>query len=273
MIKNKGIGIIGTVGFHLVLLLLLLYLKFPYQPPQDEEGIMVMIGIENVGADVPNKSVTSSSVVTPQKEIMPVKTEPVKEVKEQLLSQNLEESVNLENEEKKKKEEEERQKRIEEEKRKAEEERLRKEAEERERKERDIKNRVTNVFQNSATEAGSTGTTEAGQHNQGSPSGNSDQGAPKGSAGYGSYDLGGRSITGGLPKPAFSVNESGVVVVNITVNEDGKVISAIVGQGTTTSSGQLRNSALAAAKKALFETKKGVSTQSGTITYKFDSDN
>ena len=72
---------------------------------------------------------------------------------------------------------------------------------------------------------------------------------------------------------SMSVNGSCNVLGTITVNEDGKVRSEILGQGTTTSSSSLRESALAAARKALFEVKKGVSTQSGTITYKFDSDN
>lgn len=273
-LKNKGAGIIGTVVFHAIIIGLLLLIHFPYVEKQEEEGIMVLIGVENVGSSTPNNTVTSSFDALPSKPVTPVHNEPVEEIKEEMISQNLEQTVHLNDIEQKKKDEELLKKQKEEAIRKAEEERIKKEAEEKAKQEEVIKNRVANVFQNSNNnETGSAGTANGNEGNQGSPIGNSDQGAPKGSAGYGSYDLGGRSIIGGLPKPSFSVNESGNVVVNITVNEDGKVISAILGQGTTTSSSSLRESALAAARKALFEVKKGVSTQSGTITYKFDSDN
>ena len=145
-------------------------------------------------------------------------------------------------------------------------------AEEKKRKEDAIRNKVNNAFAG-GTQAGQHGTADAGTGAQGNPFGNSDRGAMSGNAGWGDFDLGGRGIRGSLPKPNFNVNESGVVVVSITVNEEGKVINALIGRGTTTSSAQLRNSALAAAKKAVFEVKSDVPTQTGTITYRFDSDN
>ena len=205
-----------------------------------------------------------------------------------VVTQDIEESIAL-NENKKKeedekrkreREEEARKKRAEDEQARLERERLEKEraeqerlAEEKRKKEQAIKDKVANAFQGGAKQEGQSGNAEVGLGSQGSPQGNSTQGATQGSAGYGTFDLGGRGIRGSLPRPAFSVNESGIVVVTITVDEAGKVINAIVGQGTTTPSTHLRNAAINAAKKALFESKQGQATQTGTITYRFDSDN
>lgn len=270
--RNKSIGVIGTVFFHGVLIALLFFFGFPYVEQQDEEGILVMVGDMNM-ADNAGQSAKS--------EPLPVMPEPVPEtssaqasapdLKEEVITQDQEESLALADADKKAKEDKERIRREAEKKRKAEAERKRQE-EEKKKKEAAIKNRVANVFQNASQKA-SQGTGSNEGSSKGNPFGNSDTGATSGSPGYGNYDLGGRGIRGGLPRPSFSVNESGKVVVGITVNEEGKVINAIIGQGTTTTSPQLRNSALTAARKALFEVKSGVITQNGSITYYFDSDN
>lgn len=57
--------------------------------------------------------------------------------------------------------------------------------------------------------------------------GNSSTGAKTGVGGYGTFNLGGRSIgEGGLPRPAYNVQEEGRVVVSITVNPAGQVIAS-----------------------------------------------
>ena len=100
--KDKSIGIIGTVVFHIIILLTLIFVTFPRVDKQEEEGVLVMVGVENVGANIPNKSVTSSSVETTPKQVTShVKTESVQEVKEELVSQNIEESVQIEDQLKK----------------------------------------------------------------------------------------------------------------------------------------------------------------------------
>ena len=49
-------------------------------------------------------------------------------------------------------------------------------------------------------------------------------GAKSGVGGYGTFNLGGRSIgEGGLPRPVYNVQEEGRVVVSITVNPAGHV--------------------------------------------------
>ncbi|MDO5570996.1 MAG: TonB family protein [Bacteroidales bacterium] len=290
--NNRRAGMIGTVIFHAVLLAILIFFGFPAIVPDEEEGILVMVGdvMASTGTQVPQdpepapapKPVEETTTPPPT----PVKPVKAPEVKEKVLTQDNEESLALAAAEKKKKEEKLKAQKAEEQKKAQEAERIRKEeeikkakeaeaariAEEKRQKEAAIKNKVANAFQGSS-QKGQNGNTNSGTGAQGNPFGNSATGANSGSPGYGSYDLGGRGIRGGLPKPSFSVNESGVVVVSITVNEDGKVINATIGKGTTTSSAALRNSAIAAAKKALFEVKSDVPSQLGTITYRFDSDN
>ncbi|MCX6223243.1 MAG: cell envelope integrity protein TolA, partial [Bacteroidia bacterium] len=112
--------------------------------------------------------------------------------------------------------------------------------------------------------------------NQGDPTGSVDsknQG-PGGGKGAGiSYNLGGRNVIGSLAKPEYTVNEYGDVVVIITVNKDGDVISAVPGaKGTTTTNSTLWEAARKAASSAKFNRVTSTDApvyQKGTITYKF----
>lgn len=81
--------------------------------------------------------------------------------------------------------------------------------------------------------------------------------------------LQGRGLREGLPKPRTSFNMSGRVVVNVNVDSEGNVISAVVEQrGTTTSDVTLHNLAIEAALKAKFKSSDRM-IQSGSITYDF----
>ena len=88
-------------------------------------------------------------------------------------------------------------------------------------------------------------------------------------SGYGTYDLNGRNISGGLPIPLHDSQEEGKVVVNILVDPSGKVISTSINKRTNTVNPTLRKSAEDAAYKAIFNAVDGVNNQSGTITYYF----
>jgi TonB family protein len=74
-----------------------------------------------------------------------------------------------------------------------------------------------------------------------------------------------------LPKPAFNVQKDGIVVVEVTVDRSGKVISATPGvKGSTL----VDNTLYASAKKAALESRFNVKNdaaerQIGTITYHF----
>lgn len=100
-------------------------------------------------------------------------------------------------------------------------------------------------------------------HSQGNTKVGNTEGEP-------SAKLEGRTVVGSLPLPAYTAEIAGRVVVNILVNQNGDVIRAIVGPGTTIADVSLRNSAIKAAKGAKFNASGNApEAQEGTITYVF----
>lgn len=74
---------------------------------------------------------------------------------------------------------------------------------------------------------------------------------------------------GKLPKPSYPGNESGKVVVDVTVDASGRVTYASYrAQGSTTNSKRLVDAAVEAARKARFSSSESL-MQTGTITYVF----
>ena len=82
----------------------------------------------------------------------------------------------------------------------------------------------------------------------------------------------GRSVVGNLPSPAFTVQESGKVVVSIWVDQYGNVEKAVAGaEGTTVTDKTLWNEARKAALKSHFNVSADApALQQGTITYIFN---
>ena len=119
------------------------------------------------------------------------------------------------------------------------------------------------------TTMGSKGSGTTGKGIEGSPTGNGNVGKSTGVGGVGSWDLNGRSLNGSLPVPVYNVQDEGRVVVTITVNPAGKVISTSINKRTNTVNAALRRAAEEAARKATFNTISGVNNQTGTITYYF----
>ncbi len=82
----------------------------------------------------------------------------------------------------------------------------------------------------------------------------------------------GRNTVGNIPRPVYNVQESGIVVVDIWVDNYGNVVKAVPGgDGTTV----LDKTLYAAARKAAMETHFNMSAdapamQEGTITYFFN---
>ena len=124
----------------------------------------------------------------------------------------------------------------------------------------------------SKTESGSSAGIYKGQANMGDPSGTTESdNYSKGLGGSGiAFNLNGRYQIS-LPEPEFNIHKEGDVVVEITVDRTGKVISASPGiKGSTI----VDNTLYAAAKKAALESKFNVKNdapdrQVGTITYHF----
>lgn len=85
-----------------------------------------------------------------------------------------------------------------------------------------------------------------------------------------SFDLGGRGSRS-LPKPTYNSPEQGKIVVSIKVNREGKVTYASAGaKGTTISEINLRQQAESAARRTLFAADTDApEEQKGTITYVF----
>ena len=276
--KDDIYSLIGTLAFHGALLALLWFTVLRTEVPEEDGGVLVNFG--NVDAAAGMFEPKYTGVEPPQETTTPPPPEPEPQVatpKQAMITQDLEESVNLEQEAKKKAEEKRKQEEAEKKRKEAaEQERIRKEkeaeakrlAEEQRKKEQAISNKVAGAFGIGNAAGNSQGDAATGTGNQGSPFGNSDHGANEGVGGYGSFNLNGRSIgAGGLPRPAYTVQEEGRIVVNITGDPKGNVIFAEVGRGTNIDNASMRKSALEAARKAKFNPISGANNQSGTITY------
>lgn len=102
----------------------------------------------------------------------------------------------------------------------------------------------------------------------GQSDGNTEKGRTEGSA---NAHVQGRSVKGSLPKPVYSAQEEGTVVVQVKVDQYGDVKEAIAGaEGTTVTDKNLWVAARNAAMKAHFNISADAPVlQTGTITYKF----
>ncbi len=126
---------------------------------------------------------------------------------------------------------------------------------------------------------GNGATEDNGYRNQGYKPGNGDAGSSNGNAdSYGNSPGGrsGMSIVRGLsgrrpvhfPNMQGDFNEKAKVFVDIQVNAAGKVISAVVSRGTTTSNPTIRNTALEKARDLKFPPAQS-DLESGTILFVF----
>lgn len=296
--KDKIISLCVTLFVHALVVLLLVFLGFKYQAPEEESGILLMVGEVELSSGEDSSVSDVADIVEPAlaQEATPAPSVQEPTPEPPLIAQNIEEAPSLAAEKKKK---EEQAKKAEEEARKKQQEidakraaelakqkaeaeakakaeaeaRAKAEEEARRKAEEEAKKRAAAQNLVSGAFGKNSGTGDTANGVQGSVNGNSATGASRGNAGYGDYDLGGRGIMGSLPKPTFNVNASGTVVVKITVNAQGQVISAEPTTGTTTSNQALRNAAVEAAKKAKFAIKEDAGNVTGKITYYFDSNN
>ena len=267
--KSKYIAMLAALLVHAGILALLFLLSFTFPEKEEESGVTIMMGnTPNAYGGFEPSSLVKVDVL-PKEVPVPVKAKPAPAVEQDLLTQTTEETVAIKPKTEPKKEIKKTEKTEAE---KAEE--ARKLAEQKAERERKAAaeaaaKRVSGAFGKGA-EMGDKGET-SGKGIAGSPEGNAPTGATTGSAGYGTFDLGGRSLgQGGLPKPAYNVQEEGRVVVTITVNPGGYVIATSINRLTNTVNPVLRKAAEDAAKKARFNSVEGVNNQTGTITYYFN---
>lgn len=298
MKKNKITGLIGTAVLHIILLILLLVIAISRPQVQEEGGVPVMLGNTELSQGNSDPyTLTDVDIMNepeaPAPEVSEPEPVPSVDTKEEVITQTEEETVAVPKKEPKKetkketpkketpkietpkkevpqketvkpKEKTEAEKRAEAEKAAAE----KKAAAERAAAEAAAK-KIAGAF-GKGTQMGDKGTGTTGSGLEGSPTGNSSEGKSTGTGGYGTFDLNGRSLgSGGLPMPVYNVQDEGRVVVTITVNPAGQVISTSINKRTNTVNASLRKAAEEAARKARFNRVDGVNNQTGTITYYF----
>jgi TonB family protein len=247
--KNRRKAIVGTVLFHLGLLLCFIFLGLSYQiPPPPEEGITINFGYDDFGSGAEQaEQILEEQEVTPQEV---VKTEPVVE---EIITQDVEETPTTKTKEpieKVVKEE----KKIEEKKPEP---------------IVDTKALYPGKKQNNSSKQGvSDGQGDQGSE-EGDPNSNAYNGGGIGTNGI-AYQLGGRTVAE-IKKPTYDSQQQGKVVVTIRVDRNGKVISATPGaKGSTTTNAYLYSKAKEAALKTSFEANPSApEIQVGTIIYNF----
>lgn len=276
-------GIVGTTIIHVVVLALMLILGFsPPPPPEIEEGILVNFGTDETGSGL----IEPSEMAMQEASSPPPAPSPVNvQDDEPLLTQDNEDAPEVKKvdpeAEKRRLEKIEADRRIREQ---LEAERKKRELEEAERRrieaeqkrQADIMNRTRDALANSRN-TGTSGTSEGdagGTGNQGVPTGSVDSKVRGDGSGLGdkgiSYDLQGRGFQS-LPSPRYDYQEEGRVVVEVSVDRNGRVTQAVAGiKGSTTLDEYLLRVAREAAMQARFDPKPDApAIQKGSITYNF----
>ncbi len=211
--KNKRAGLIGTLLFHLLLLLLFMYFGLTYQYPIPEQGIMINFGTssEGMGEIQPEESGESSMAVEENHKSETSETE--KSVAgEEVTTQEQKETISVNKTEKNEK----------------------KPVEEVQPKVSEELSQALNKFKNrNKTKAGEGETGKTGD--QGDPNGSKEATSHTGGMGGDgfSFNMKGRKM---LSKPEVKEKsqDEGKVVVDLVIDREGKVIRAKAGgKGTT----------------------------------------
>ena len=246
--KNRRKAIIGTVLFHIALLLCFIFMGLTYQiPPPPEEGITINFGYQDFGSGseqveqiVEEQEITPQEIVNNNPVVEDISTQDIEETPTTKLKEQLEKPKEVNKIEEKKPE--------------------------------PVINTKALYPGKKQNNSNSQGISE-GQGDQGSqdgdPNSNAYTGGGTGTNGI-AYQLGGRTIAE-IKKPNYDSQQQGKVVVTIRVDRNGKVISATPGaKGSTTTNAYLYSKAKEAALKTTFEANTTApEIQVGTIIYNF----
>ncbi len=262
--KNKVFALLFTLGFHALLLLLFIFIVFITPIPPFEivpvPEIEIGLGFEGFGANAGGSGQNEPDLTTIPTATPTTSTTIVKDNAPNIITDNTEESVTIKSNPKNTstttsetvtpeipKPSSELQKALD-----------------------ALKNKKAHNGKgegNNNTGGSGTGTGKGVGDGNNSQEGNNPDG---GSSGKGGYDLKGRVL---LKKPArmTDTEEEGIVIVEIIVDETGKVTKATPGQrGSTTTSASLYAKARLAAFQAKFNpSPDGTSEQRGTYTFVF----
>lgn len=256
--KDRIIAIAGTVLFHIIVLMVLLFACLQYDPtetrewPPVDESEIVFGGEYVMLGDIPDPSVTVSDEPAPQESNTDAASEATDMVDEgtigvpaPLVTSKQESPAKVKEKEKPEKTGPTKEELAAQEKAKKE-----KEAAEK------INNRVK--FGGSGSGNGKAGQTD----------GNATTGAVKGAPGH---NLKGRTVDHwGRPSSALS----GTIRIKVVVNKQGKVIGTptyVGGEGPAAANMSVRNSCIAASRESQFSVSlDGPATQTGVITWRFE---
>lgn len=290
--KEKIRGIIGTITFHVILLILLIFLGFSTPLPlPGEEGVEVSLGYDDGGYNVSSEDLPQNS--SPPEKEKETEENPVNEtspenleksaeevIEEDYITDNNEDTPSIEDlkeknepeEEEKNNEEQQNEEEINKQQDKPEESPP-EETEKKQNKPRSTKHIYKGPKQTDDGSDKPEGDTDQ-PGSGGIPNGSKDVDNKIGEGGMGngiSYNLGGRGAKN-IPIPPNDSELIGYIVVSIKVNREGKVITAKAGvKGTTIFDLELQKLVERYAKQAEFKTatKTTPEFQVGTITYKF----
>ncbi len=273
--NNHFKGIVGTVGFHLLALLAILYfaLSTPLPLP-GEEGVEVNLGSSDQGMGYVQEQ-TPPPIQQPPPQQPPPQAEPEPEPEEDLITQDIEEAPAIEDEEIEEKDEEKQEEEVIQPVVDPVEEVVQEVEKEAEPEPEPPKVNDRALYKgNSNTDGEGSNQGETGQPgDQGKPDGTIDaknyEGAGKGDEGIG-YELGGRGALE-LVKPVYTSDEVGTVKIKVYVDRSGQVTNAVFEmKGSNNSSKSLVDEAIKAALKSKFEPDLNAKeTQIGFITYTF----
>ncbi len=249
--KSKYTAIITTVLVHIAAVIVLIFCDFtpPLQLP-GEACVEVELGMYNEGRG--GKQDPKPVIAQPKPVVQP------KPVEEKTVTQDTEETPAVE--------------------KPKEEKPVEKPVEETKEEVKPVEKPTPEVNQRALFKAP---TAEQPSSSEGITGNDGDQGTPEGleniqkyegqggSGGGPSFSLGNRGAKH-LPTPRIDFREEGVVVIDIIVDKKGVVKNVSIGKGTTTMNSTLRETALKAARNAVFtEDPNAPGEQKGTITYTF----
>lgn len=272
--KEKLYGIVGTLVFHILVVLLLCLIVMEQIPVQPEKSNIEM---QSAAEDFAGKEFYEAKFISDVKpQIAKAEPAPATPAKDPYIAQNYEKSIPVDTltskvESKKEKPvmSEEERKRKEEAERKAAEEAARRAAEEAERQAKEkIANSVAGTFGKSSKISSKSGE-DAGVGAAGSTAGGTDQGQQAVGTGNGlgiDYKVGNRRVVGELNRN-IPVQEAGTVIVNVTVDPQGRVVAA----NAKTASLALKKAAEKAAYEIKFNNVSNLTeNEEGTITFRFN---
>ena len=250
--KHKLFGIVMTIAFHAIALVLLFTLCFRTPLPlPGEAGVEVNLGMYAQAMRQQAEETISQQVKeVPQQQVKENITE---DVEDDILSED-QETPSIEPEKVEKPKE------------------IEKVVEEVVEEKPVVNQRAMFQVPKNKQNTSSEGNKSEGIGEQGSPNGLKDIDRYDGSGGSGggpAYDLGGRGAKS-ISSPSKDFSEEGKIVVDIWVDKEGRVQRTEIGKGTTITNSTMRASALQAAKNSIFnKDENAADLQKGTITYTF----